>query len=189
MGRTEERFRKSRRNARIQEIILRTISTAGILSVALLAPNALQALKKLGFIEGRRIESIKSAQRRLVKAGLLAYDHGHLKLTSNGETRLRQLELHNYQLKKPRRWDGKWRVLIFDIKEERRLLRSKIRATLIAIGFTRLQDSVWVYPYDCEDLIVLLKSDFKVGHELLYLIVDSIENDNWIREKFILPTN
>ena len=54
------------------------------------------------------------------------------------------------------------------------------------IGFVRLQDSVWVYPYDCEDLITLLKADFRVGKDVLYLIVDSIENDKYLRAEFNL---
>ena len=97
---------------------------------------------------------------------------------------LRTLELKDYATKKPKRWDGKWRVLIFDIPERRKSVRDKVRLTLTAIGFKRLQNSVWVYPYDCEDLITLLKADFKIGRDLLYLIVDSIENDAILRDWF-----
>ena len=107
-----------------------------------------------------------------------------LRLTAKGEQILRRLELHDFKLRKPKRWDRKWRVLIFDIPERRKNLRPKIRYTLLAIGFIRLQDSVWVYPYDCEDLITLLKADFKIGKDLLYLIVDSIENDFPLRSHF-----
>ena len=77
-------------------------------------------------------------------------------------------------------------MLIFDVREERKSLRDKIRRTLIAIGFERLQYSVWVYPYDCEDLITLLKADFKIGKDLLYIISDSIENDTWLKKRFNL---
>jgi hypothetical protein len=55
------------------------------------------------------------------------------------------------------------------------------------IGFVRMQDSVWLYPYDCEDLIVLLKADFKIGKDVLYMIVDSIEADTTWRKHFKLP--
>ena len=78
-------------------------------------------------------------------------------------------------------------MLVFDIPEYRRSLREKIRLTLLNIGFVRLQDSVWIYPYDCEDLVNLLKVDFQVGKDLLYLIVDSIENDRNFRKSFGLP--
>lgn len=109
---------------------------------------------------------------------------GRLCLTRRGEALLRQWELRAQARKKPRKWDGKWRVLIFDIPERRKTLRSQIRRTLVEIGFVRLQDSVWVYPYDCEDFLMLLKADFRVGRELLYMIVDSLENDNHLRRSF-----
>jgi len=57
---------------------------------------------------------------------------------------------------------------------------------LKAIGFVQLQKSVWVFPYDCEDLIILLKADFKVGKDVLYMIVDKIENDREIKKVFNL---
>ncbi|OHA26787.1 MAG: hypothetical protein A3C06_01450 [Candidatus Taylorbacteria bacterium RIFCSPHIGHO2_02_FULL_46_13] len=181
----EKEVRTKTRRKNVQRIILGTIATAGLLSVAVVAPNALQALEKLGLIPSRRQQEIVSSSwKRLVAAGLLERQGKFLRLTSKGEKKLRQLELRDYKLKKPRRWDKKWRLLIFDIREERKSLRDKVRRTLVSIGFARLQDSVWVYPYDCEDFFTLLKADFKVGKDLLYIIADAIENDRSLREKF-----
>ena len=52
------------------------------------------------------------------------------------------------------------------------------------IGFMRLQDSVWIYPYDCEDLLTLLKADFKVGRDMLYMVVDQLEYDVSLKVRF-----
>lgn len=52
------------------------------------------------------------------------------------------------------------------------------------IGFLKLQDSVWIYPYDCEELVALLKADFRIGKDILYVIADSLENDGWIKRHF-----
>lgn len=54
------------------------------------------------------------------------------------------------------------------------------------IGFYRLQDSVWLYPYDCEDFIALLKADLKIGNAILYMVVEKIENDAKIKTHFSL---
>lgn len=56
----------------------------------------------------------------------------------------------------------------------------------MTLGFVRLQDSVWVYPYDCEDLITLLKADLKVGKDVLYVVADRIEYDQPLRTLFDL---
>jgi len=185
MGKLEQKVKIKARRKYIQKCILGTVATAGLLSVAVLAPNAIQALRQLGLVKSRRqIEIINNSRKRLVASGFLRYENKFLRLTQKGEARLRQLELADFKLKRPKRWDGKWRVLIFDIKEKRRYLRDKIRLTLKAVGFVKLQYSVWVYPYDCEDLISLLKVDFRIGREVIYMVVDQIENDASLKSKF-----
>lgn len=87
-------------------------------------------------------------------------------------------------IKEPPRWDGKWRIVIYNPKERKRGLRAKLRDTLTSFGFIRLQHSVWIYPYDCEDLITLIKADFKIGKDILYLIVEKVENDKWLEQSF-----
>lgn len=169
-------------------MILETVALAGALSLALVAPGALKALSMLGVdVSGRKKEIINRSRKKLVDQGLLEYStHGFLRLTNLGEKRLRELERNDYYITRPKKWDKKWRVLIFDIKEKRKPLREKVRRTLLAIGFVRLQDSVWIYPYDCEDLITLLKADFRIGKDIIYLIVESIEYDRDLKKLFNL---
>ncbi|MBI5742774.1 MAG: hypothetical protein HZA25_02970 [Candidatus Niyogibacteria bacterium] len=185
MGKIEQQVAKNRQRANLKKIILGSVALAGILSIAMVAPNALGAMAKLGILpRPRQKEIINQSRDRLVMQGLLQYVDGTLRLTVKGEAALRRLELSEYRLKKPRRWDGRWRVLIFDIPERRRLLRDKVRNTLVAIGFVRAQDSVWIYPYDCEDLVTLLKADFRIGKDLLYLVVEKMEYDVIFKDHF-----
>lgn len=41
-------------------------------------------------------------------------------------------------------WDGRWRVVIFDIPEEKRIIRNLFRRNLKKWGFKHLQKSVWI---------------------------------------------
>jgi DNA-binding transcriptional regulator PaaX len=187
----ENRSLKKKRRHDIQQIILGTVAAAGLLSVTLVAPNAILALKSLGLTpKKRQLEIINAARNRLLTNGLLVRDtNGHLKLSKKGELKMAQVESVNFQLRKPKRWDTKWRVLIFDIHEKQKSLREKIRRTLVSVGFVRLQHSVWVYPHPCEDFIALFKTNFRIGNSLLYLIVDSIENDRALLHHYkLVPT-
>lgn len=181
------------RNTKIQKAVLQSLAAVGILSVALLAPNALQILKL--FDKGKsskhtRKYTIHTALGRLTAAGLVQFVNTNkgkfARLTPKGEERLRLAEAIDFKIKKPKKWDKKWRLIIFDIKEEQKSTRNKVRWTLRQIGFERLQDSVWVYPYDCEDLIALLKADFKIGKDVLYIIADKIENDGFLKKVYNL---
>ena len=187
MGKLESEFRKRKKRADLQKLVLNTVGVAGGIGITLIAPGVFVALGKLGLIPHKRqADAIRAARQRLVQRGLLAWEGNKLRTTEKGKRKLQQLELLDYKIQKPKRWDKRWRVLIFDIPEKRKSLRDKVRRTLAAVGFVRLQDSVWIYPYDCEDLIALLKADFKIGKDMLYMIVDTLEYDDPIRAKFDL---
>jgi len=187
----EQDLKKEMRKTKIQRAILTTVGIAGILSIAAVAPNALQLLGMFGLnkkTKTYRRDAINNSVKRLVEKKLLIYEKrkgkSYLRLTHEGEKILQTLGLLDYKIKKPKRWDKKYRIIIFDIKEERKITRNKLRNTLRSIGFFRLQDSVWVYPYDCEDFITLIKADFKIGRDVLYIIADRIENDSFLRRQF-----
>ena len=187
MGNLEKEVKKSIRNTKIQRAIIAAVGSAGLLAVTTLAPNAIQILGKIKKYEAKRKDkSIYHARQRLIEKELLKYDGKFLQLTKEGERSLEEFEHRDFKLPKPKKWDKKWRILIFDIKEKRRDVRDLLRKTLVSIGFVRLQNSVWIYPYDCEDLITLLKADFKIGRDVLYVIADRVENDKTLREQFNL---
>lgn len=187
MGKLEEINRKKVRRGEIQNLILNSVKIAEVLSIGLVAPQVIGAMSKLGLITNKRhSEIVRSSANKLVKKGLLIFKEGRYQLTQDGEKKLRQWELQEFKMNRPRKWDKKWRVIIFDIPEKKRKVRDQIRNLFVLAGFYRLQDSVWVYPYDYEDIIGLLKTDFGVGKDLLYMIVDEIENDKSLREYFDL---
>jgi phenylacetic acid degradation operon negative regulatory protein len=45
-----------------------------------------------------------------------------------------------------RRWDGKWRMVLFDVPQSRASDRARLRRSLADRGFGYLQDSVWITP-------------------------------------------
>jgi len=45
-----------------------------------------------------------------------------------------------------RRWDGKWRMVLFDVPQSRATERVRLRRSLAERGFGYLQNSVWITP-------------------------------------------
>ena len=196
MGNLEQEIKKQDKRKNIQKIILNTVFAVGMLSVALVAPNVLSAIKKLdgSFERKKNLKySINNSFARLRERGLIEIIEINGKkvarITEKGKSKLDFLDKHNFKLQIPKKWDGRWRVVIFDIKESRSKTRFLLRKTLSQIGFVRLQNSVWLFPYDCEDLISLLKADFKIGKDVLYMIVEKLENDWHLRKTFNLPNS
>lgn len=196
MGILEKEIKTKDKRKNIQKIILGTVFAAGMLGVALIAPNVLSVIKKFEGSSKRKKDlkySINASFTRLQEKGFIEIVEINGKkvarITKRGEGKLDFLDKHNFKLKIPKKWDGRWRVVIFDIKESRSKTRFLLRKTLSEIGFIKLQNSVWVYPYDCEDLISLLKADFKIGKDVLYMIVEKLENDWHLLKFFNLPNS
>lgn len=175
------------RRSKINSAVIATVSVAGILAVAAVAPNALTLLGKTKLVDQQK-QKIKSSFSKLLKHGylILQRDKGvmRVRLTKKGEWFAARIGEGKLAPKKSKRWDGKWRMLIFDIPENRKKSREQVRLMLAGLGFRRLQDSVWVYPYDCEDFITVLKIDLHLGRDVLYIIADKIENDKKLKEQF-----
>lgn len=70
-----------------------------------------------------------------------------LEITERGIEALSALEFTTIKQHAP--WDQKWRVVIYDIPEEKRIARDKIRYIFKELGFKQMQISVWVHPLPC----------------------------------------
>lgn len=179
----------------IAKIVLSVVAFAGILAVAAVAPNCVQLLAVADKYQRDKKRRDKWYFNQVI---VRLEKQGHIKivknqqgvrcveLTNKGEKLFERYEIGELEIKKPKRWDGKYRVIIFDIKEWKRSIRDQIRGWLEDLGFIKLQNSVWVYPYECREVIILLKSHLNVGQEVLYLTVESIENDKWLKRAFDL---
>ena len=61
-----------------------------------------------------------------------------------------------------------------------------LRLQLRQFNFHRFQHSVWVSPYECEELIFMIKTSFGLGREVVYITAEKIENDKRLRGLFRL---
>lgn len=162
--------------------------------MATVAPNSIQLLKYVRTYLGPKEKldrRIGQAITRLNQKGLVARVRTgvgmSVRLTEKGSRLAKELEAkEKLFFKKPQRWDGKWRVVIFDVWERRRSVRDKLRGMLQKTGFIKIQNSVWVYPYDCEELFVFLRADLRLGRGVVYIVAEEIEHDEKLRSHFRL---
>jgi hypothetical protein len=192
MGKLEEASRKRKKKKDIQHAVLAVVAVTGFIAVAAIAGNALQLLEYLPNEKYNLKYRMKSVAGRLVakKYAVWVERDGKkfLRITSAGRKAF-AFEQEKIALKnQKKKWDGRWRMIVFDVPERRRRIRNRLRVVMSEIGFVRLQNSVWVYPYDCEDFIAMLKAELKIGKAVLYAIADTIEHDRDIRAHFHIPT-
>ena len=75
---------KARRRI-LQNLILKSVAAAGVISVGLVAPGVLGAMKKLGFLSYKRQgEAIRTSRNNLIKKKYIEFDTKGLRLTEKG---------------------------------------------------------------------------------------------------------
>jgi len=194
MGDLERMAKKKRRRVAVEQALMGVLAATAILGLAATAPNAVQLLKyvDLGVITRRDPRRrLSESVSRLRRKGLVEWVGGdgawHLRLTEKGRRHAARIRLQTIKIPRPRRWDRRWRFVMFDIPEKRRALRQQVRSIVTRLGFYRFQDSVWAYPYDCEEIVALFKLDLGAGNNLRYIVADAVEYDAPMRKHFGLP--
>lgn len=109
-----------------------------------------------------------------------------VKITRQGMVRALTYQLETMQIKKPKSWDKKWRVVIFDIPEKYKKAREIFRIRLRQLNLYLLQDSVFVSPYPCFNEVEFLRELYGIPSTVKYLLVEKLEGDQELKEHFSL---
>jgi len=82
-------------------------------------------------------------------------------------------------------WDGRWRLVAFDIEEIHRSKRDYFRNALKIMGFKKMQKSLWICPYDISEDIEKVIDMLNIEVNVDYFIADAITN----KEKYLYMFN
>src|SRR3989338_1545155 len=113
----------------------------------------------------------------LRKRGLIQQEiHNHqiyISLSEEGKKKAGIFQLNELKIPRPKKWDKKWRILLFDISEKRKIRREALRGMLKKLGFYPLQKSVWVHAFECQAEMELLKDFFGFSNQEIRLVLSS----------------
>jgi hypothetical protein len=107
-----------------------------------------------------------------------------IKITAKGSSKILKYNFEKMEINVPEKWDGKWRLVIYDISKLKNSQRNLFREKIKSLGFFPLQESAYLLPYECFGEIEFLRQYFGVGAEILYMEVSKIENEQLYRDYF-----
>ncbi len=143
--------------------------------------------------EWRKInqKSLHEAIKRLYQSNLIDYKENNdntvtLTLDEKGKKRFLRYNLENMKIKKPTRWDGLWRMVMFDIPESKKKARDALSLKLKIIGLKPLQKSVFVSPYDCKEEIEFIAEIFEIKPYIRYILAKDVDVNLDLKCKFNL---
>ena len=105
-------------------------------------------------------------------------------LTPKGEHKLRQVFIDEVVIKKNKKWDGKWRMVMYDLPIRFKKAREAFRWKLKDLGFYQFQKSAWIYPYQCEGELLFVADFFGVRKHIEILEIDKILDDRKLKNHF-----
>lgn len=134
-------------------------------------------------------QKLKRSTHALYKSSLVSEKENHdgtvtIALTKNGKKVALRYRLENMFIPKPKKWDGKWRLVLFDIPEKLRKSRDSFRFHLRQLGFFEYQKSSFIYPYPCDREVDYLREFWRVKPFVRFLIVEQMDNEPHLRNIF-----
>lgn len=168
--------------------ILVLAALGGTLAIAAVAPNIFAAIgrdsRQKRFFQAKEF---KKTVARLKEKKLININHDRfIKLTPEGLARVAKITFNDLKIEKPKKWDGQWRIVIFDIPDRHEWSRDSFRKKLQEMGFLHLQKSVFVIPHPCLDEIKFLASFFNISSYIHFLETGAISNEEILKEHFDL---
>ena len=150
MGVLERKNQKEIRRTKLNRTIIDVLAVSGFVAATAVAPQVVAAL---GFaahaaLAPRYTYRSKNVLTRMIQKGYAIIEKrggtSFVLLTEKGERFALIMKEGKTVLKKRRKWDGKWRIVMYDLREPAKTLRARVRELLHSFGFVLLQKSVWV---------------------------------------------
>lgn len=107
-----------------------------------------------------------------------------IKITNQGKQKIIKMALDELVVEKPKVWDGKWRLVSFDLPEKLAQERKRFVEYLRTWGFYPLHKSVYLHAYPCFKQIEFLREYMNVGEYVRNFVVSKIENDKLFKDFF-----
>ena|SRR3990167_7565022 len=169
---------------------LAAIGVAIVLSPPLLF-GAIKAHLKYKFDEAEYYKyldnkRIQRSLRYLKRKHFIAFPgKGRFTVTRRGAARLAKLNIDKVIIKRTK-WDQKWRLLTFDIPEQKLHIREYFRKRLKEMGFYHFQRSVFIIPYPCDAEIDMICEALGIESSVHLIAADRFEGDEGIKKYFQL---
>ena len=134
-------------------------------------------------------QKVKRAIDSLYRYGLVSVKPGKSIAEKSVRMTLAGKELAEYlfrSLPKQKKWDGKWRIIAFDVPEPYSTARRALSLKLRELGCYHYQNSVFVYPYDCEEEINFIRNYFGFDSAIKYIVAEKLDDEKTLEEFFKL---
>ncbi|MDP3784723.1 MAG: CRISPR-associated endonuclease Cas2 [bacterium] len=109
-----------------------------------------------------------------------------LVLTKLGKETALTYQIDEIKIPPMKRWDKKWRLVLFDIPESRKKARNALSRALKQAGFAQFQKSVFIHPFECRNEADFIIEFFNLRPYVRFITADEIDNGLAFKKHFEL---
>lgn len=81
-------------------------------------------------------------------------------------------------------WDKKWRLVFFDIPEEKKKFRDAFRYQLRKAGLKEFQRSGFIYPWPCFKEVQAIADELGIKENIVLVTAETLSNEFHFRQHF-----
>ncbi len=124
--------------------------------------------------------SLRKSIKKLYQSKLISCQESRdgivtMMLTAHGGKRILRYKANDIHIKKPAKWDGVWRIVMFDIPEKHKRGRDALSLKLKELGLYPMQKSVFAHPYECKDEIDFIVELFDLAPYVRFIRTKDID--------------
>jgi phenylacetic acid degradation operon negative regulatory protein len=181
---------KSYKKGELAEAILLLSVGLVVVATVCVAPGLAIIFKELNAKNAKDRYRIKRALQKMESQGIFIRQIKNgkevLVVSEKGKNKAWSTLPEDLQIPKQKKWDGKWRLVTFDIPERKSRVRKEVSYKIKAIGMEAIQDSVFVSPFPCKSEVDRIAEHFDVKEFFIYLEAGLIESNQDLLKKFNL---
>jgi DNA-binding transcriptional regulator PaaX len=162
--------------------ILKGLALGGLIVASFALPNLPQIFSLFGAKNYRERYKINRTLQRFKNRKLINIykKNGEdiVEITEIGKKNVLKYKFDNMRINRPKKWDGCWRVIIFDIPERYKNGRDALTKKLKEMELYPLQKSVFICPFKCRDEIIFIGEIFNIRKYIHYLVVKELDEES-----------
>ncbi len=186
----EEFIKNSDSKRELTKEILKGLAIGGLIVASFALPGLPQIFSILGINNSKDRYRVKRAVQSLQKQKFInIYEKGDeqvMEITEKGKKRILKYRFDEMKLVRPKKWDGLWRIISFDIPEKYKRGRDALTRKLKEMKFYPFQKSVFICPFECRDEIDFIGEVFNIRKFIRYFVAKEIDDEKYLRQFYNL---
>lgn len=181
------KIKKKRRKIKLgdnQKEIIKCVGVGLFVIASIALPTLPMALQPILKMRGK--EKFQRLLKELEKKRFIEFHGEKIKLTAKGRKMLDEIQVSELNIQEPKEWDGFWHLVSYDIPEKYKKSRDFFRRILENNGFLRIQESLWVHPFPCEEEIAITIKKIDLFPYVITMKTEKLPNEKKIQRLFQL---